>query len=135
MKNPIKKQAIIDTAINVGLGGLANVGVDYLFSNVDALASLDESTKNWIKVGAGIVGGVFTTNKYVHAATDGMATVGASNLLSGIIGEKSAADPSGAAGLPSGTIGALRRRMGQRGFINRRQVAGVGVPATAVVSK
>lgn len=134
MKNPFKKQSIIDTAINVGIGGVANVAMDYVFNSVDALASVAEY-KNWIKVGVGILGGTMVSKKWARAATDGIATVGVSELVGQLI-TPTADNASGSAGLPSGTIGAIRRRtMGQRGFINRRQVAGVGVPATAVVSK
>ena len=131
MKNPINKQALKDTAINVVVGGVANVGIDLLFDKVDMLAQYADK-KDWLKVGVGIIGGMFTPNKIVHAATDGIATVGVSNIVSSYV-TGSTAEPAN--GLPSGTIGAIRRRMGQKGFINRRQVAGVGVPATAVVSK
>lgn len=132
MKNPFKKQSIIDTAINVGVGGAANVGMDYVFANVDALASLSDTVKNGIKIGVGVIGGTMVSNKWARAAADGIATVGVSNLVSSLI--EGNTEPAN--GLPQGTIGAIRRRsMGQRGFINRRQVAGVGVPATAVVSK
>ena len=135
MKNPFKKQSIIDTAINVGIGGGANVAMDYVFNSVDALASIAEY-KNWIKIGVGVLGGTMVSNKWARAAADGIATVGVSELVAGLIPSATSGDASGSAGLPAGTIGAIRRRtMGQRNFINRRQVAGVGVPATAVVSK
>lgn len=134
MKNPINKQALKDTAINVVVGGVANVGIDLLFDKVDMLAQYADK-KDWLKVGVGIIGGMFTPNKIVHAATDGIATVGVSNIVSSYVTGSTSDTAAGPAGLPPGTIGAIRRRMGQKGFINRRQVAGVGVPPTAVISK
>ena len=115
MKNPFKKSNIVDTLINVGIGGGANVAMDYAVENIDALKSLGETTTNLIKIGVGVLAGTMVSNKYLRAAADGVATVGASNLV------KSYIAPT--AGLPEGTIGRLR--MGQRGFRRAtRRVAG-----------
>ena len=119
MKNPFKKSAIVDTLVSVGVGGAANVAMDYAFSQIDALASLGETWKNAIKIGVGVIGGTMTSNKYLRAAVDGIATVGASTLVASYI---TPATP--AAGLPQGTIGRLK--VGQRGFARRARVAGVG---------
>lgn len=127
MKNPFKKQSIIDTLVNVGVGGAANVAFDYAAANIDALASLTDTTKNAIKIGIGVLGGTMVRNKYVRAAVDGIATVGVSNLVASYIdtpaeegGEKTPA------GLPHGTISGIGRlRMGQRNFARRSRVAGI----------
>ena len=135
MKNPFKKSSIIDTVVNVGVGGAANVAMDYAIASVDALASLGETTKNVVKIALGAVAGSMISNKYARAAFDGIATVGAANLVSGYINGTDAApaaDDAPASGLPFGTIGKAYR-LGQRGF--RRRVSGVGTPANAVMSK
>ena len=120
MKNPFKKSNIVDTLVNVGIGGAANVAMDYAFGQVDALASLGDTTKHIVKIAVGALGGSLTSNKYLRAAVDGIATVGASELVSSYL---PTATPSG---LPSGTIGRIARaRLGQRGFARRARVAGV----------
>lgn len=117
MKNPFKKSSIIDTVVNVGVGGAANVAMDYAFGKVDFLASLGATTKNAVKVAAGALGGAMISNKYARAAFDGIAVVGASELISSLL------PTSETTGLPEGTIG--RVRLGQRGFARRARVAGV----------
>lgn len=133
MKNPFKKSSIIDTAINVGVGGAANVAMDYVFANVDALASLEPMTKNIVKIVAGAVGGSMVSNKYVRAAADGVATVGVSNLIASYMGTEETTTPETAtpAGLAKGTIGRAYR-MGQRGF---RKVSGIAGEAGAFMAK
>lgn len=118
MKNLFKKSNILDTVINVGVGGAANVAIDYAFAQIDALASLGDTTKNAIKIAAGAVAGSMVGNRYARAAADGVATVGAANLIASYIPETTKA----ASGLPEGTIGCIR--LGQRGF-RRGRVAGV----------
>lgn len=122
IKNPFKKGNIMDTVVNVGIGGAANAAADYAMAQIDTLASLEDSTKNYIKVGIGVLGGSMVSNKYLRAAVDGIATVGVANIVSGLIG--GSATP--AAGLPQGTIG--RVRPGNRYFRTaaKRRVAGVG---------
>lgn len=133
MKNPFKKSSIIDTAINVGVGGAANVAMDYVFSQVEALASLEPMTKNIVKIVAGAVGGSMVSNKYVRAAADGVATVGVSNLIASYISTEETTTPETAApaGLAKGTIGRAYR-MGQRGF---RKVSGIAGEAGAFMAK
>lgn len=118
MKNPFRKQGIIDTLVNVGIGGAANVAMDYAVAKIDALSSLDQTTINAVKIAVGALGGSMTKNKYLRAAVDGIATVGVSNLVAGYINQS---EP--ASGLPEGTIGRLH--MGQRGFRRARRVSGV----------
>ncbi len=125
MKNPFKKQSVIDTLVNVGIGGAANVAFDYAAAKIDAIASLESTTKNAIKIGIGVLGGTMIRNKYARAAVDGIATVGVSNLVASYITDTPEAAAS-ASGLPYGTIsGVGRLRLGQRGF-RRGRVAGVG---------
>ena len=73
MKNPFKKSSIMDTVVNVGVGGAANVAVDYAWGKVDFLAGLGATTKNAIKIAGGAVLGSMVKNKYVRAAADGIA--------------------------------------------------------------
>ena len=120
MKNPFKKSNIVSTAVNVALGGGANVAMNYAFDNLDFLDSV-KAYKNYIKLGLGILGGTLTSNKYLRPALDGIATVGASEVIDELI-----SSTTGASGLADGTIGRARRmRLGQRGFRNARRVAGV----------
>lgn len=120
MKNPFKKSSIMDTVVNVGIGGAANVAFDSVVASFDAFSALDATTKNAIKIGAGALVGSMINNKYVRAAADGIATVGVSNLVASYIGGSSEPAPTG--GLPAGTISG-RVRMGNRAF--RRGVRGV----------
>lgn len=122
-KNPFKKKGITDTLINVGIGGAANVAMDYVVSSVEALSSLDSKTINAIKIGVGVLGGTMTTNKMVRAAVDGIATVGVSNLVASLM--DGTTSTSRTAGIPNGTIGAFR--LGNRNFVRRgnRRVSGL----------
>lgn len=110
-KNPFKKQGIMDTLTNVGIGGAANVAIDYAVDNVEALASLDATTINAIKIGVGVLGGTMTTNKMIRAAVDGIATVGVSNLVKGLMNDTTSTSSDSTettAGLPAGTIGRVK---------------------------
>ena len=116
----------MDTVVNVGIGGAANVAFDSVVSSFDAFAALDATTKNAIKIGLGAIAGSMVSNKYVRAAADGVATVGVSNLVASYIG--GSAEP--ASGLPAGTIG--RIRTGNRAF---RRVGVRGVDTVDVMGK
>lgn len=126
-KNPFKKQAIMDTLTNVGIGGAANVAADYIVESVDALATAEATYINAGKIALGAIVGSMSTNKMLRAACDGIATVGVANLV------KSYMDPTeskggegggeGTSGLRAGTIG--RVRMGNRGFRRARRIGGV----------
>ena len=128
MKNPFKKSSIIDTVVNVGIGGGANVAIDYLVDQVDMLKSISSTYINAGKIVLGAFAGTMLKNKYARAAADGVATVGAANLVSSFI-TGSTATPEAAAGLPSGTIG--RIRLGNKNY--RRGVRGVGSPVYSVM--
>lgn len=132
MKNPFKKQSAIDTLINVGVGGAANVAVDYLINQVDAIKSLGDTTVNLIKIAGGAVVGSMISNKYARLACDGVATVGVSNLISSFMDEPSPAK-EGANGLPHGTIGQVRP--GVAAYKRARSSRVSGVNAGAVMGK
>lgn len=107
-KNPFKKQSIMDTVVNVGIGGAANVAIDYVVSQVEAIQSLGDTTINAAKVALGAVVGSMVSNKMLRAACDGVATVGVSNLVSGLL-----ADATPASGMPYGTIGLPKDTVGR----------------------
>lgn len=129
MAKLFKKQNITDTLTNVGIGGAANVAVDYLVNSVDALKELDPMYVKLAKVAIGALGGTMTSNKYLRAAVDGIATVGVSELVSDAVNgtlttTNTGNGDGGAAGLPGGTIGRLMP--GNRTFRrSTRRVAGV----------
>lgn len=100
-KNPFKKSSIIDTVVNVGVGGAANVAIDYVVNQVDAIKSLGDTTVNIIKIAAGSFVGSMVSNKIARAAADGVAVVGASNLIAGLMEQPA---EGGAGSLPYGTI-------------------------------
>lgn len=120
MAKLFKKASITDTLINVGVGGAANVAVDYVFNMVAGTSKVSgegdststtaeepmfsDTTKNIIKVVGGAVVGSMISNKLARAAADGVATVGVSNLISGLM-----EDEKPASGLPYGTIGRVPR--------------------------
>lgn len=130
MKNPFKKQSAIDTLINVGVGGAANVAVDYLINQVDFIKQWGDTTVNIIKIAGGAVVGSMISNKYARLACDGVATVGVSNLISSFMDEPST---EGAAGLPYGTIGRVRPGVAAYKRARSRKVSGVN--AGAVMGK
>lgn len=125
-KNPFKKSNVVDTLINVGVGGAGNVAADYLINNVDMLKSLDADTINLGKFVVGYVGSAMVSNKYVKALMDGFAVVGASNYISSLMADQTTS------GVPAGTIGRARyiapRRAYARGFAGKTS----GVPTETV---
>ena len=131
MKNPFKKQSIIDTLTNVGIGGAANVAIDYAVSSIDALATADPMYVNIGKIALGALGGTMTKNKLVRAAVDGVAVVGVSNLVAGLLNDDTK-EAAPAAGLAKGTIG--RPMLGNRRYV-RRHVSGIGQSANAFMGK
>lgn len=105
MAKLFKKKSIVDSLINVGVGGAANVAIDYAWNALgESVASLSEY-KNIIKVAGGALVGSMVSSKVARAAADGVATVGVSNLIAGLMDTDETKAP---AGLPAGTIGAVR---------------------------
>ena len=129
-KNPFKKQSIVDTVVNVGIGGAANVAIDYVVSQVDAIQSLGDTTINAAKIALGAVAGSMVSNKMLRAACDGIATVGVSNLVKGLM-DGDTTSKEDVKGLPYGTIG--RVIPGNRAYRRARKVSGVG--AATVMGK
>lgn len=130
-KNPFKKSSIIDTVVNVGVGGAANVAIDYVVNQVEAIKSLGDTTINALKIAAGAVVGSMVSNKIARAAADGVATVGVSNLIAGLMAEPASGMPEGTIGLPHGTIS--RVVPGNRAYRRAHRVS--GVEASAVMGK
>lgn len=113
-KNPFKKKSLTDTLMNVGIGGAANVAIDYVWEQVDALQPYDEY-KHIAKIVGGALVGSMVSAPWARAAADGVATVGVSNLIAGYLDTKPVTTAT--EGLPGGTIGALRgKRYGSRAF-------------------
>lgn len=129
-KNPFKKQSIVDTVVNVGIGGAANVAIDYVVSQVEAIQSLGDTTINAAKIALGAVAGSMVSNKMLRAACDGIATVGVSNLVKGLMDGTTSTETT--SGLPYGTIG--RVIPGNHAYKRARKVSGVGA-AAGVMSK
>lgn len=125
----------MDTVVNVGVGGAANVAIDYVVDQVDFIKELGDTTVNAAKVAIGAVAGSMVSNKILRAACDGVATVGVANLIKGLIsGEESAAADEPTSGLPYGTIG--RVIPGNRAYRRTSRAKRVsGVNAGAVMGK
>lgn len=136
-KNPFKKSSIIDTVVNVGIGGVANVAIDYVVSQVDAIQSLGDTTINAGKIALGALVGSMVSNKMLRAAADGVATVGVSNLIAGLMSESEAQPasglPYGTVGLPYGTINGRRRVVPGNGAY--RRAAKVGAIGNSVMTE
>lgn len=122
IKNPFKKQSIVDTAVSVSVGGAANVAMDYALGMIPKeTLDLSATTKNAIKIAVGVLGGTMTSNKYLRAAVDGIAVVGVSDIVAGYI------TPTTTSGLPEGTIGSPIGRVhsGNRYYRSGRKISGV----------
>ena len=135
-KNPFKKKSLMDTLVNVGIGGAANVVYDQVLGSVleDSLSSMENPglVNNIIKIVGGAVVGGMISNQYARAAADGIAVVGVSNLVNDLMSSDSSSSTTttttttttdGATGLPSGTVG--RIVLGNRRY-KRRGTNGLG---------
>ena len=100
LKNPFKKSNVVDTIINVGIGGAGNVLADKVIEM--AGWQIDEDYKNLGKAIIGAVGSAMVSNRYAKAVMDGFATVGASNYISSLMAEQTTS------GVPAGTVGRVR---------------------------
>lgn len=129
-KNPFKKQSLMDTLTNVGIGGASNVAFDYIWdaAGLDATLTFEsvsaDTIKNGIKILGGALAGGMISNKYGRAAADGIATVGVSNLVSGLITGSDTDKPKTGGettGLPSGTVGRIGRRYGSAAYARGRR--------------
>lgn len=133
VKNPFKKQNIIDAAINVFIGGVANVAVDYAIFNIDMLATQSDKTINIGKLVLGAVGSTMVSDKMIKAALDGIAVVGVSNLSKSLMTVTSTASSTneGTNGVARGTIGRVRRM--RPGLRRAGRAMMTGIPAAAQV--
>lgn len=127
-KNPFKKGNVVDTLINVGVGGAGNVAADYLINNVEMLKSLDADTINIGKFVVGSVGSAMVSNKYVKALMDGFAVVGASNYISSLMADQTTS------GVPAGTIGRARYIAPRRAYARRFAGKTSGVPEGTIAN-
>lgn len=124
----------MDTVVNVGVGGAANVAIDYVVDQVDFIKELGDTTVNAAKIAIGAVAGSMVSNKILRAACDGVATVGVANLIKGLISGEESASTESASGLPYGTIG--RVIPGNRAYRRTSRAKRVsGVNAGAVMGK
>ena len=123
-KNPFKKSSIIDTAINVGTGGAANVIVDMAIES--ALPNTDEMYINAGKfIGGVVLGSMAGKSQMLRAAADGIATVGVSNLVKTLVSDGfGGSSDEGAAGFKNTAMG--RVRPGHARLARRIQKRGVG---------
>lgn len=111
MKNVFKKNNVVDTAINVGIGAVANIAVDYAVSAIDTNNEWDSMYVNGGKFLVGVVGSTMIGEKMVKAALDGVAVVGLSNLVNDLMNSTDTGDDKKeqTSGVPRGTIGRVRR--------------------------
>lgn len=131
-KNIFKKKSFIDTLTNVGIGGASNIAIDYLWdvAGLDTILTFERVSADTIKNAVKILGGAFVgsmaSNKYGRAVADGVATVGVSNLIAGLIDKTPETTTTDApAGLPAGTIGRMPR-YGSRAYrAAKSRVAGL----------
>lgn len=113
MKNPFKKQNVMDTVVTVGLGGAANVAIDSVVDsyNKTATTPVDDVYVHAGKFVIGAIGSAMVGNRYAKAALDGVGVVGASNLIAYLM-EDTTTKPTTkpepkTAGIPHGTIGRI----------------------------
>ena len=125
-----KKENVVDTAISVGLGGVANVAVDAALNEISALKDVSEDYINGGKFLVGVIGSTLVSNRYVKAAMDGVATVGIANMAKSLMtksgnGSESGDDKDKTNGVPWGTVGA-RMIPGHKGFASKMKTSGAG---------
>lgn len=130
-RNPFKKKSLTDTLVNVAIGGAANVAIDYIEKEFNVAKDgetekpLSDTVVNVIKIGLGAVVGGMVDNQMARAAADGVAVVGVSNLISGLMSDSN----EGTSGLAYGTIGSpvTRVRLGNKYFKKAAKKAGFTV--------
>lgn len=116
-------KSVIATGTAVLAAGAGSAVADWLLAKYDVIPAEYAEYTNVGKVLIGAVAGSMLTNQIAKSAFDGIATVGAANLVAGWLPTDTPKDDPAkpATGLPEGTIGRLR--MGQKGF--RRGIRGV----------
>lgn len=121
-------KSAIATGTTVLVAGAGSAVADWLLAKYDVIPADYQQYTNIGKVIVGAVAGSMIKNQIAKSAFDGIATVGAANLVAGWLPEGTKATE----GLPEGMIGKLR--MGQRGF-RRAAVRGVNATPSALMSK
>ena len=116
----LNTKSVIATGTAVLAAGAGSAVADWLLAKYDVIPAEYAEYTNVGKVLLGAVAGSMMTNQIAKSAFDGIATVGAANLVAGWL-PTDTPKPETPAGLPEGTIGRLR--MGQRGF--RKGIRGV----------
>ncbi|MGN0187396.1 MAG: hypothetical protein ACI392_06595 [Paludibacteraceae bacterium] len=125
MKNPFKKQNVMDTVVTVGLGGAANVAIDAVVDsyNKSATTPVDDIYVHAGKFIVGAIGSAMIGNRYAKAALDGVGVVGASNLIAYLMDDTTKSTPeTTTAGIPHGTVG--RVRTANAGYARRMRRSG-----------
>lgn len=144
MKKIMKKENVVDTAIALALGGGANVAFDYI-SNVTGLDETvgDDRIMNAIKLVGGAIGSAMVSNRIAKDALNGVAVVGASNLIKSFMGTSSSENGNGngdgadggSAGVPIDTVGRLLTARAPRKNYAREVKQNInGVPAGTFMS-
>lgn len=128
-KNPFKKNSIIETAINVGTGGAANVVVDMAIESL--LPNTSDMYVNAGKfIGGVVLGSMVGKSQMLRAAADGIATVGVSNLVKSLIADSESSESTkGFKNAAMGRVRAGHSRLARR--IKTRR--GVGNTPSAIM--
>lgn len=121
-------KSAIATGTSVLVAGAGSAVADWALAKWDVIPAEYAQYTNIGKVIVGAVAGSMIKNQIAKSAFDGIATVGAANLVAGWLPEGTKTTE----GLPEGMIGRLR--MGQRGF-RRAAVRGVNATPSALMSK
>lgn len=124
-------KSIIATGTAVLAAGAGSALADWLLAKYDVIPAEYAEYTNVGKVLIGAVAGSMMTNQIAKSAFDGIATVGAANLVAGWLPTTGTPEPT-PAGLPEGMIGRLR--MGQKGF-RKAGIRGVASTPAALMSK
>lgn len=125
MAKKFKKSGITETLINVGTGGAANALVDVAVEYVAPNTS-DMYVNIGKLVGGVVLGSTMGSNKMMRAAADGVATVGAANLVKSLISNGFGSD-EGTTGFKRDVIGRMRAghsRLARR--VKRNKVGNAG---------
>lgn len=110
-------KAAIKTGTSVLVGGVGSAVADWLLDKYQIVPAEYQQYTNLGKVILGAIAGSMVKNEMVKSAFDGIATVGAANLVAEYMPDNTTTTTTtttAPAGLPKGTIGDLR--LGQRGF-------------------
>lgn len=111
-------KAAIKTGTSVLVGGVGSAVADWLLDKYQIVPAQYQQYTNLGKVILGAIAGSMVKNEMVKSAFDGIATIGAANLVAEYMPDNATTTTTttaAPAGLPQGTIGGALR-LGQRGF-------------------